>query len=345
MHAVALPSRPRPGRRTRQLVALVAAAAACLGALVTATDASGAERTAPAGPTGPATYTTHADLPYAAAPGQTLDLYVPDGARKKLPLVVYVHGGGWFGGDKSELQRIPGWDSLVKQGFAVASVNYTLVPGARFPQQIHEVKAAIRYLRAHASGYRLSGEVGLWGGSAGGQIAALVGTSCGVPALEGSIGTTGPSSCVDAVVDLSGPHDLTALIGNPALDPAAAGYLGCPAGLASCAPEVLEQANPITHLASSRRPPAFLLGHGDADTLIPLAQSQLLFSALKASCGKVGFFTLHGQDHFFPFSGALSEPYPERTVQTSRGCGTTRTGTEPPLSFTTLASFFRTHLR
>ncbi|MET8827466.1 alpha/beta hydrolase [Streptomyces sp. NPDC004610] len=336
----------RSGHRARRrLTAAVASAAACFGLLAGTAQASSAERPTTPSTTTPA-YTSRLDVPYASAPGQVLDLYVPEGARKKLPLVIYVHGGGWFAGDKTELQRVPAWDSLLGQGFAVASVNYTLVPGARFPQQIHEVKAAIRHLRANAASYGLNGKIGLWGGSAGGQIAALVGTSCRVPALEGSIGTTGPSSCVDAVVDLSGPNDLASLTGHPALDPAAANYLGCPAGLASCSPEVLERANPITYLSSSpRRPPAFLLGHGDADPLVPLAQSRLLYSALKEDCGTAALYTLKGQDHFFPFSGALSAPYPEQTVETTRGCRPTRTSTSPALSFPTLGAFFRTHLR
>ncbi|MEV7288043.1 alpha/beta hydrolase [Streptomyces sp. NPDC093252] len=345
----------RPGHRARRLTAAVAAAAACFGLLAGTAEASGtAERPTAPTPSTPTTttpattpaYTSRLDVPYASAPGQVLDLYVPEGARKKLPLVIYVHGGGWFAGDKTELQRIPAWESLLGEGVAVASVNYTLAPGALFPQQIHEVKAAIRYLRANAAAYGLNGKVGLWGGSAGGQIAALVGTSCRVPALEGSIGTTGPSSCVDAVVDLSGPNDLASLTGHPGLDPAASTYLGCPAGLASCSPEVLAQANPITHLqASTRRPPAFLLGHGDADPLVPLGQSRLLYSALKASCGTAALYTLKGADHFFPFSGALSAPHPEQTVETTRGCRPTRTATSPALSFPTVGAFFRAHLR
>ncbi|MEU9337438.1 alpha/beta hydrolase [Streptomyces sp. NPDC048290] len=340
------PHPPRPGHRTRRLTAVVAAAAACLSLLMGTAEATTAPAT-PATPTGTDAITRHLDLPYASAPSQVLDLYLPTGARKKLPLVLYVHGGGWAGGDKAELQRVPGWDSLLAQGFAVASVNYTLAPGARFPRQIHEVKAAVRYLRAHAATYGLNGKVGLWGGSAGGQIAALVGTSCRVPALEGSLGTTGPSSCVDAVVDLSGPNDFASLTGNPSVDPLAANYLGCPAGLASCSPEVLKQADPITHLSSSstRRPPPFLLGHGDADTVIPVTESWKLFAALKRSCGTASLFTLRGQDHFFPFTGALSEPYPEQTRQSTRGCGRTRTAAGPVLSLPTIGAFFRAGLR
>ncbi|MFC5824596.1 alpha/beta hydrolase fold domain-containing protein [Nonomuraea insulae] len=306
-------------------------ATACLGDLVAPAQADG--------------YITYSDVAYASGGSQqVLDLYVPKGVRR-VPVIVYIHGGGWSAGDKSELQRIPEWTSLLAQGFAVASVNYTLSTSATFPRQIHEVKAAIRYLRATGFRYGLNGQVGVWGGSAGGQLAALAGTSCGVPALEGTVGLRGPSSCVQAVADLSGPTDLSALADDPLLAGAVAAYLGCPDGIPSCPPALLRQASPITHLASGRRPPPFLIGHGDADTVVPIEQSRLLFSALTQACGSAGFFTLHGQDHFFPFGGGLSEPFPARTVQTSKRCGEPVTSTEPPLSFGTLGSFFREHLR
>lgn len=91
------------------------------------------------------------------------------------------HGSGWSAGDKSELQRIPEWTSLLSQGFAVASVNYTLSTSAKFPQQIHEVKASIRYLRANGFRYGLNGRIGLWGGSAGGQLAPWRARVAGFP--------------------------------------------------------------------------------------------------------------------------------------------------------------------
>lgn len=205
-------------------------------------------------------------------------------------------------GDKAELQTLPEWDSLLSHGFAVASVNYTLSGSAKSSTQVKEVKSAIRYLRANKSDYGLNGEVGLTGGSAGGQIVSVVGTRCGVRSLEGTIGTD----------------------------------------------EQLKQASPLTYVSSARKLPAFLIGHGDADTLIPLEQSQLLYSALKNECVDVTLHTLHGEGHFLPFTGGLSEPYPAQTAQTvqsSKGCGKTRTSTGPALSLDTIGSFFSAHLR
>src|SRR5216684_754410 len=155
------------------------------------------------------TYTTYSNLSYVAdgTTAQTLNLYVPKDTGRPVPLIVYIHGGGWSGGDASELQANSGWQTYLSDGFAMASINYTLSGTAKFPQQIYDVKAAIRYLRAVAPRYHLDGQIGLWGESAGGQLAALAGATCGVAPLEGSEGVTHESSCVQAVVDGMGPTD------------------------------------------------------------------------------------------------------------------------------------------
>src|SRR5205823_8686811 len=114
-----------------------------------------------------------------------LDLYRPPKAEGPVPLVIWVHGGGWQNGDKS---RTPALD-LLARGYAVASINYRLSQHAPFPAQIHDCKAAVRFLRAHAAEYRLDPDrVGAWGMSAGGHLVALLGTSDGVKELEGDLG-------------------------------------------------------------------------------------------------------------------------------------------------------------
>jgi acetyl esterase/lipase len=285
---------------------------------------------------------------------QVLDLYVPHTARGRVPVIVYVHGGGWGGGDKSELQGLSGWQTYLSQGFAVASVNYTLSGTAKFPQQIYDVKAAIRFLRANTGRYHLDGDVGLWGGSAGGQLVALAGATCGVASLEGKEGVTRGSSCVQAVVDFSGPTDFlqmddhllndAALHHNPP-NSAESQYLGCTDGLPACAASTVERANPITYLTSSSDVPPYLIAHGDADPLVPHWESEILFNALTTVCANVTFYTLHGQDHFFPFAGALDPPYPTQVIQSSHGCGPVATADGPPLSWAAVATFFHAHLR
>lgn len=161
---------------------------------------------------------TFPDLVYADVGGQPLrlDLYLPaDGVRPR-PLLVWIHGGGWSGGSRFPA---PGFATQLRnRGIAVASVSYRLTSQAAqwggepvvFPAQIHDVKAAIRWLRAHATEYRIDPDrVAVWGSSAGGHLAALVGTSGNDPEIEGSVGAEpGQSSAVQAAVDYYGPIDL-----------------------------------------------------------------------------------------------------------------------------------------
>ncbi len=119
-----------------------------------------------------------ADLEFAAPNGKPLllDLYLPVGVDKPLPVIVWLHGGGWRIGD-----RKLGPDFRVRfaeRGYAMASIEYRLSGEALFPAQIHDVKAAIRWLRSVANEYGLdSGHIGLWRSSAGGHLAALAGTT------------------------------------------------------------------------------------------------------------------------------------------------------------------------
>ncbi len=164
-----------------------------------------ASQTAPAQP---ASYTAYRDVEYARPKGlsQRLDVFVPDGPGP-WPLLVWVHGGGWQNGDKA-LQATGSQLRQATRGYVVASINYRLSGVAPHPAQIHDCKAAIRWLRLHAAEYRIDpARVGAWGSSAGGHLVALLGTSGDVPALEGDE-NPGASSRVSSVVDWYGPSDL-----------------------------------------------------------------------------------------------------------------------------------------
>lgn len=222
---------------------------------------------------------------------QTLDLYLPE-SGEACPLIIWIHGGGWQSGSK-ELGQGARTRVLrhVERGFAVASINYRLSGTATFPAQIHDVKAALRWLRANAATWRLDGARFIaWGTSAGGHLAALAGTSGAVAELEDlSQGNPTASSRVQGAIDCYGPTFLPAMdaqlraqgcgASHDDADSAESRLLGCTAGLqaADCvAPARL--ADPRTWLSADD--PPFLIGHGTADCTVPQGQGALLFGAL-----------------------------------------------------------------
>src|SRR5208337_2774380 len=144
-----------------------------------------------------------------------LDLYLPEKAEGRLPLIVWIHGGGWRAGNK---ENPPGL-GLVGHGYALASINYRYSQQAVFPAQIEDCKAAIRWLRANAKKYNLDTKhIGVWGASAGGHLVALLGTTGSVKELEGTGGNLDQSSQVQCVLDWFGPTDFAKMggwQGNP----------------------------------------------------------------------------------------------------------------------------------
>jgi len=239
------------------------------------------------------------NLEYARPDGTPLrlDLYVPP-SDGPLPLIIWVHGGGWMEGSKDEeFEALP----LVWHGFAVASVNYRLSDQAVFPAQIHDVKAAVRFLRANAARFGLDPDrFGAWGESAGGHLVALLGTTSVHGELEGNEGVTGVSSRVQAVFDWYGPTDLLQRQaqtpkGSPNADAAGSTDSRLLGGPAPRNRELAQQANPITYVTPGV--PPFLIVHGDADTLVPIGQSQLLVQALRRVNAPVQFIVVKGGQH------------------------------------------------
>ena len=138
-----------------------------------------------------------------------LDLYRPEKAATP-PLIVYVHGGAWRAGSREQMPL----GALVRAGFAVASVDYRLSPEAPFPANVHDIKAAIRFLRGHASDWKLDARrIAIIGSSAGGHLAALVGVTNGNEDLEGNVGEfPDQSSDVQAIVSFYGAANLTTIL-------------------------------------------------------------------------------------------------------------------------------------
>jgi acetyl esterase/lipase len=251
----------------------------------------------------------HRDLAYVinGHERQKLDLFVPERSDGPLPLIIWVHGGGWQNGSKEGCPPLR--SGYTTDGYAVASINYRLSGHATFPAQIEDCKAAIRWLRAHAKEHNLDpNRFGVWGSSAGGHLVALLGTSGDVKEFD--VGANlDQTSRVRAVCDYYGPTDFTVFVTTPGFERHAA----------ADAPEgkllggaVLEnrdkaaRASPITFV--SQDDPPFLIVHGDKDSTVPINQSQLLFEALKKAGIRAHFHTIQGAGHGQGFGGPEIEP-------------------------------------
>ena len=222
-----------------------------------------------------------------------LDLYLPEKAEGRLPLVVWIHGGAWQAGSKEGCPAVP----LTAKGYAVASINYRLSQHAVFPAQIEDCKAAIRWLRANAAKHHLDADrIGVWGASAGGHLVALLGTTGGVKDLEGSRGNLDQSSRVQCVVDWFGPSNL-ATMGKQADKPGTpvARLIGGPVQENE---EKARKASPLTYVGNDSAP--FLIMHGDKDNTVPLNQSEMLAKALKKAGVEVTLQVVKGNGHGGP---------------------------------------------
>jgi len=153
------------------------------------------------------TYCTMDDIPLK------MDLYFPDDAESSYQILVYVHGGSFTSGDKRKESGVIDIPTMTERGYTVAAVNYRLMPEYPFPAEVIDAKCAVRFLRAHADEYDLLTErIGIWGGSAGGHLAAMVGLTNDDSTFD--VGEyLGESSHVDAVVEMFGPTDLTQSMG------------------------------------------------------------------------------------------------------------------------------------
>ena len=250
------------------------------------------------------------DVSYAnASSAQKLDIYLPNEEEKIYPVIISIHGGAFMSGDKADNQVLPMLKGL-ERGYAVVSINYRLSGEAKFPAQIFDVKAAIRWVKANATKYDLDPDkIAVWGGSAGGHLASLAGTSAGVSELEDlSMGNSESSSRVQAVVDWFGPIDFLQMDeqfvvsgkGKPdhsLADSPESKLLG---QKITEIPELVKKANPATYISGDD--PPFLIEHGTDDRLIPTKQSIDFASQLERVMGseKVKLIILDGADHGGP---------------------------------------------
>ncbi len=244
----------------------------------------------------PKTVQSQKNLEYSRVTGKPLllDLYTPKEPNGKLPVLVWIHGGSWRSGSKAPCPLA----FIAASNIAVASINYRLSGEAPFPAQLEDCKAAIRWLRANANTYQLDPDrIGVFGASAGGHLAALLGTTANVSELEGKFRENlNFSSRVQLVCAFYPPTDLDALVvrplarRNPYSD--VGRLLGGPLEKNR---DRAAMANPIRYIGKDT-PPFFIL-HGERDQLVPISQSELLNDALKKAGVEVVFAPIAGKGH------------------------------------------------
>lgn len=245
------------------------------------------------------------DVIYSRAGGEELkmDVFFPTNlAGRKLPVVLYVHGGGWQTGTKSMLSMMAGPSELLRRGYLVVAMNYRLAPQHKFPAMIEDVKCAVRYLRAHARDFNLDpARIGAMGDSSGGHLVALLGLTDASAGFEGE-GWPKQSSRVQAVVDLYGPTEFA----NGNSNFITLKLIQDAFGATNTTDPILIKANPVTYV--SRRAPPFLILHGDRDNLVDLQQSAELDARLKAVGADSTFVVITNLAHGYVPLGLKASP-------------------------------------
>ena len=240
-----------------------------------------------------------------------LDLYVPASDTGTGAAIVYLHGGGWAVGTRRRFGRaFLSWsptplDRLAQAGFVVATVDYRLSGEARFPAQLHDVKAAIRWLRANAGCLGVDpANVVAWGESAGGHLAVLAGLTADRAELEGTVGEhVGESSAVCGIIDWYGPMNLLTLSSQhlPTSDKRPddaesweSSMVGAPL---QSDPARSRAASPISYVHAGA--PPIQIHHGTNDGQVPFAQSVEFADAHREAGGDVELIVVNGSDHFW----------------------------------------------
>ena len=246
---------------------------------------------------------------------QVLDLTVPGGHVGPRPVVVFIHGGAWASGSRSMWESSEGANfaalraRLLERGWATVSVDYRLTDTARMPAQLHDVKAAVRWVHAHAGRYGLDRDrIAVIGDSAGGHLAQLLGTTRGRPEFEGELGTkNGARSDVVAVVSYYGVTDLRRLVADRVAAGCGRGDAGRtspegrllgvePAARSSAAKA--NAASPIGHVTPQAAPT--LMFHGKQDCVVPAAQSERMAGELDAAGVPTELVLVEGARHADP---------------------------------------------
>jgi acetyl esterase/lipase len=283
---------------------------------------------------------THRDISYAPAmpatsKGHLLDVYLPEGRSGQLPLVIWTSGSAFLGDTGKEGARFMA-PELLAAGFAVAGVSVRSSGQVKFPGQVHDIKAAIRYLRANAVRFNINPDrIAIMGDSSGGWMTSMAALTGDVPALEGRIGTTGVSSAVQAAVAFYPPTDFLTMdkwavarctkgIARPGPgmcheDKNSPESLLVNCAILTCADKT-RAADPGRYV-SDRDPPIMIL-HGRSDALVPHQQGEHLYKTLVQNCRNAVFYSLplagHGPAWDFMDKAAIKQG---ATIETSSSTG------------------------
>jgi acetyl esterase/lipase len=319
---------------------------------------AGAVAAQSAGASRPKVTPTHADLAYAPAEppgsnGHKLDLYLPAGAARPVPVVVWTGGSAWMADTgKRTAGRLAG--ELLPAGYAVAGVSIRSSSQVRFPGQLHDIKAAIRWLRTNAARYNIDpAHIGIMGDSSGGWTTAMAATTGDAPAMEGNVGVGGVSSAVQAAVAFYPPTDFLSM-DFWALEKCAPknchdGEASPESRLVGCAiqtcPERVRAADPAAYVTEAD-PPIMIL-HGNSDPLVPHNQGERLYMALNKACREAIFISLpkagHGSWAGFLTDDGIREG---ATIRSTTASGCTVANPTPLIpSWNTVTSFLHKHLR
>lgn len=253
------------------------------------------------------------DVAYAAvSPAQRLDIYWPEDGDGPFPVIVSIHGGAFMGGDKRDVQ-ITSMLKGLKRGYCVIGVNYRMSGEATFPALVHDIKAAIRWIRANAENYLFDpNRIATWGGSAGGYQSLMAGVSANVPDLEDpSLGNAGEPSHVQAVVAWFPPTDFLKMdeqleeSGMAPPEDEAHNGANSPESLLlgrkiTEVPELVRLANPETYIHPDT--PPFFIQHGTKDNIVPHQQSVNFAAKVRELCGseRVVLELIEGAGHADP---------------------------------------------
>jgi acetyl esterase/lipase len=249
-------------------------------------------------------FTLHSDMPYLEPErAEKLDIYLPKAVAGKVPVVLYIHGGGWTQGDKAWGIEKPNCESFAKEGYAVVSINYKLNTKGTcdaFPQNVYDCKTAIRWIRKEAATYGFDPDrIAVAGGSAGGHLALLMAYTPDVEELNRGALYPGVPVNVSCVINLFGIVDVR--------------KWGFRSFISDTMPleeqqRIKELVSPITHVNSSTVPT--LVIHGTKDPTVPFSQAEALVETLKEFRVPHRFISVEGGQHAFPFI-----PHP-RNMQT-----------------------------